>query len=66
MLEIGQPYKKTEDVVNILHVNKNRPLQTYSSHFTFMTAHKYVLNDVCGYVYNPMFGALIAHKNSIA
>jgi hypothetical protein len=28
ILETGQSYKKTEDIVGILHVNKERPLQT--------------------------------------
>jgi hypothetical protein len=66
MFETGQPYRKTENVVDILHVNKKRLLQTYLSHFTFMTTHDYVLNDACGYVCSPIFGAVIAHKNIIA
>jgi hypothetical protein len=66
LFETGQPYKETEDVVVILHINKKILLQTYSSHFTVMTTHEYVLNDACGYVYSHIFGAVIAHKSSIA
>jgi hypothetical protein len=49
MLETGQSYNKTEDIVGILHANKEKPLQTYSSHFTFLMTFEYVLSETCEY-----------------